>query len=115
MGNTTYTGLACKKHSSYFNREYGPFTDIKETRAYMYWVVIQDYMNSAMILKNGKEFGFISKSIDKKKLESISKSKEQYIPSSVRLSPITLYYEEYGKGERRILLHDGSLKKIKTK
>ena len=114
MANATYTGLACKKHSSYFNREYGPFTDIKETRAYMYWVVIQDNMDSAMILKNGKQIGLVTKSIDKKKLESISKSKEQYIPSSVRLSPITLYYSEYGK-ERHILLHDGSLKKIKTR
>ena len=99
MVTATYTGLACKKHSSYFNREYGPFTDIKETRAYMYWVVIQDYMDSAMILKNGKKFGLITKTIDKKKLTS----------------PITLYYEEYGKGEEYILLHDGSLKKIKTR
>ena len=115
MTNATYIGLACKKHSSYFNREYGPFTDIKETRAYMYWVVIQDYMDSAMILKNGKNFGYISKSIDKKKLDSILKSKEQYISTEDRLSPITLYYEEYNGGERRILLHDGSLKKIKTR
>lgn len=114
MTNATYIGLACKKHSSYFNREYGPFTDIKETRAYMYWVVIQDYMDSAMILKNGKNFGYISKSIDKKKLESILKSKE-YISTEDRLSPITLYYVEYRGGERRILLHDGSLKKIKTR
>lgn len=114
MTNATYIGLACKKHSSYFNREYGPFTDIKETRAYMYWVVIQDYMDSAMILKNGKNFGYISKSIDKKKLDSILKSKE-YISTEDRLSPITLYYTEYRGGERRILLHDGSLKKIKTR
>ena len=115
MTNATYIGLACKKHSSYFNREYGPFTDIKETRAYMYWVVIQDYMDSAMILKNGKNFALITKSIDKKKLESISKSKEQYIPTSERLSAITLYYIEYEKKEKYILLHDGSLKKIKTR
>lgn len=115
MINATYTGLACKKHSRYFNREYGPFTNINEARAYMYWVVIQDYMDSALILKNGENLGYISKSIDKKKLESISKTKDQYIPSSERLSAITLYYEQYGLKGRYILLHDGSLKKIKPR